>query len=262
MNERTVIGGVSYETVGSSTSNLLIRCNGTARIQWGSRLIDLVKNGKLATPDAKEFIFVIQNESQINDDGIYIMEQDETTKILLYKNNQKYDLSRTDLYISATDKQNITAEQQKQALENLGICFNSLEDVQTAGINQGFVYVLNKKALYLIKDGSAYELSTKQTTASVEDHEQIENENFVNSSDYQISTDISFPRGTIVMFNNVEAVPSGWVVCDGQVHDGISITPPDLTSMFITKIVTLDETDSEASGLQYPDCSVIYIMKL
>jgi hypothetical protein len=32
MSERTVIGGVSYETIGSNTSNLLLRCNGTARI--------------------------------------------------------------------------------------------------------------------------------------------------------------------------------------------------------------------------------------
>jgi hypothetical protein len=32
MSERTTIGGTVYETVGSTSSNLLLRCNGTARI--------------------------------------------------------------------------------------------------------------------------------------------------------------------------------------------------------------------------------------
>jgi hypothetical protein len=48
MNEKVTIGGTSYETVGSKSSNLLLRCNGTARIEWGDKLIDLIKNGKIA----------------------------------------------------------------------------------------------------------------------------------------------------------------------------------------------------------------------
>ena len=48
MSERTTIGGIVYESIGSSSSNLLLKCNGTARIQWGEKLIDLVKNGKIA----------------------------------------------------------------------------------------------------------------------------------------------------------------------------------------------------------------------
>ena len=53
MSERTIIGGVSYEAIGSSTSNLLLKCNGTARIQWGSKLIDLIKNGKIALTNSE-----------------------------------------------------------------------------------------------------------------------------------------------------------------------------------------------------------------
>jgi hypothetical protein len=52
MSERTTIGGVVYESLGSSTSNLLLKCNGTARIQWGGKLIDLIKNGKIASEDS------------------------------------------------------------------------------------------------------------------------------------------------------------------------------------------------------------------
>jgi hypothetical protein len=32
MSEKTTIGGTIYETLGSSDSNLLLKCNGTARI--------------------------------------------------------------------------------------------------------------------------------------------------------------------------------------------------------------------------------------
>jgi hypothetical protein len=49
MSERTTIGGTVYEAIGSSSSNLLLKCNGTARIQWGGKLIDLIKNGKIAS---------------------------------------------------------------------------------------------------------------------------------------------------------------------------------------------------------------------
>jgi len=54
MSDRTVIGGTTYETVGSPSSNLLLRCNGTARIQWGTKLIDLIKNGKIVSDSSKE----------------------------------------------------------------------------------------------------------------------------------------------------------------------------------------------------------------
>ena len=57
MNERTTIGGVVYESIGSSTSNLLLKCNGVARIQWGNKLIDLIKNGHVNTqPQTDAFV--------------------------------------------------------------------------------------------------------------------------------------------------------------------------------------------------------------
>jgi hypothetical protein len=51
MSERTTIGGTAYASVGSTSSTLLLKCNGTARIQWGNKLIDLIKNGKIASSD-------------------------------------------------------------------------------------------------------------------------------------------------------------------------------------------------------------------
>ena len=92
MMEKTTIGGTTYDSIGSSSSNLLLKCNGTARIQWGGKLIDLIKNGKLAvdTNNNSVQIFVVSNESEIKSDGIYVITEEENPKLCICKNGQQY----------------------------------------------------------------------------------------------------------------------------------------------------------------------------
>lgn len=168
MSERTTIGGVSYETIGSSSSNLLLKCNGTARIQWGNKLIDLIKNGKIASENASDKIFIVSNESDINSDGIYVLTADEGDQLWIYKNGEKYNLTRTDLYISASNKQDLTAEQKTQALENVGFYFNTLEELKKSEIKNGIVYVLDKQNLFTIKDGVVSDFTIKLNSVTVE----------------------------------------------------------------------------------------------
>ena len=89
MSERTTIGGTVYEAIGSSSSNLLLKCNGTARIQWGGKLIDLIKNGKIASGDSQELIFIITDESEIKSDGIYLLTTQESNKLWISKDGNK-----------------------------------------------------------------------------------------------------------------------------------------------------------------------------
>lgn len=180
MMEKTTIGGTTYDSIGSSSSNLLLKCNGTARIQWGNKLIDLIKNGKIASGGANEQIFIISDESQIKSDGIYILNTGESSQLLVYKNKQKYNLTESNLYISATNKQNITVDQKQQALENIGIYYNTLEEVENAKIQNGIVYVIDSKTLYTIKDGLIEEFEAKLQTITVE--EQIDQGNKINNS--------------------------------------------------------------------------------
>jgi hypothetical protein len=100
MSDRTTIGGVAYETIGSSSSNLLLKCNGTARIQWGNKLIDLIKNGKIAVEDSKNLLFIVDDESKIKEEGIYIITSENSQQLWVCKDNNKYNLTETDLYIS------------------------------------------------------------------------------------------------------------------------------------------------------------------
>lgn len=94
MSERTTIGGVTYESVGSSNSNLLLKCNGTARIQWGNKLIDLIKNGKIVTSSGVQ-IYIISNESDIQSDGIYVIVKENLIQLWICKNKNKYNLSES-----------------------------------------------------------------------------------------------------------------------------------------------------------------------
>lgn len=180
MSERTTIGGTVYETVGSSTSNLLLRCNGTARIQWGTKLIDLVKNGKIASGDSSAQISVVSNESDIKTDGIYVINAEKSSRLIIRKNSENYDFTDTELYISANNKQELTVEQQKQAMENIGMYYDTLDDVEKSGIQNGIVYVLEDRSLYTIKDGVILEFEAKLKTVSVE--KENEDGERINSS--------------------------------------------------------------------------------
>lgn len=180
MSERTTIGGTVYESIGSSSSNLLLKCNGTARIQWGNKLIDLIKNGKIAAGDSSGQVSIISDESDIKSDGIYVIDKEERPQLWVCKNGEHYNLTGTDLYISASTKQTITAEQQKQALENIGIYYNTLQDVENAGIQNGLVYVIEDRNLYTITNGVISEFEAKLKTVTVE--QEDEQGEVINSS--------------------------------------------------------------------------------
>ena len=173
MNERTTIGGITYESVGSSSANLLLKCNGTARIQWGSKLIDLIKNGKIVSENSKDLIFIIKDKSEITVDGIYIIES-ENPQFWVRKNGNNYDLTGTDLYISTNTKQNLTSEQKTQALNNIGVQYNTLQDLQNSNMQNGIAYIIDTKTLYTIKEGIIEEFSAKLKTITVDKEEQSE----------------------------------------------------------------------------------------
>lgn len=245
MSERTTIGGVMYESVGSSSSNLLLKCNGTARIQWGSKFIDLIKDGKIATEQSSELpINIISEESKIKTDGIYVLDTKESTQFIIRKNGKHYNLNGTELYLSTTNKQNITAEQKQQASENLGLYFNTLEEVKNSNIQNGLAYVLSTKKLYAIQNGVIEEFLIKSQPVSVE------STNIDSGEDIQSSFKIV--KGMIMMYSGTQAIPEGWALCDGLTHvynDEIIITP-NLVEKFIRYDNTVETYD------------VVFIIKL
>lgn len=188
MSERTTIGGVVYESIGSSSSNLLLKCNGTARIQWGNKLIDLIKNGKIVSGDTSTQIFIVSDKKEIKQDGIYLINNEKSQELWICKKGEQYNLNNANLYISANTKQDITAEQQKQALCNIGFYYETIEDVKNAKIQNGLVYVLEDKTLYSINNGVIEEFEAKLKTVTVE--KENKTGEFINSQ-YKIVLSVS-----------------------------------------------------------------------
>ena len=182
MSERTTIGGVVYESVGSSSSNLLLKCNGTARIQWGNKLIDLIRNGKLASESANTTVSIISQESDIKSDGIYLLNNDTSSQLWISKDGQNYNITSENLYISALNKQDITAEQKYQALENIGIYYNTLEELQEAQLQNGVAYVIQDQTLYTIKNGVIKEFQATMKTVSVEVNNNNDNGEYISNT--------------------------------------------------------------------------------
>lgn len=235
MNERTTIGGTVYETVGSSSSNLLLRCNGTARIQWGNKLIDLVKNGKLASGDSPGGVFIISNESEIKSDGIYILNNETSSQLWICSKGKHYNLTGKDLYISASTKQDITVDQQKQVLENMNMYFNTIDDVINAGIKNGLIYIEELKKFYYLTDGKVELLQTMLVADSVE---KLKNQEDLNQADQ-----LYFTKGMIIMYLSTQPIPTGWAKCDGAsyTYNGESVITPLIESnndsyIFIVKL--------------------------
>lgn len=94
MNERVTIGGTSYEAVGSKSSNLLLRCNGTARIEWGDKLIDLIKNGKIAVENNSPQLQLISSENEIRKDGIYVIPGEDIAKLIIRIKGTNYTFNK------------------------------------------------------------------------------------------------------------------------------------------------------------------------
>lgn len=219
MSERTTIGGTTYESVGSSSSNLLLKSNGTVRVQWGGKLIDLVKNGKIASGDSSIKIAVVQDISEIKTDGVYVVNNEEQSlQLIVSKNGEQYNLTSADLYISASKKQDTTVEQRKQALENIGMYYNTLEDVQKSGIQEGIVYVLDTQTLYTIKEGIITEFEAKLKTVTVE-KEKEEGENINSSVKITLSVDdkeyLLLSNDTITVHYSLQLKDSARLMSEG-----------------------------------------------
>ena len=169
MSEKTTIGGTVYESIGSNSSNLLLKCNGTARIQWGNKLIDLVKNGKLAV-DKSSPVIIVTNESEMKSDGLYILNSQKSSQFYIRKDGKCYNLTGTDLYVSTNRDQDFTATQKQTALKNIGLYYNTLSELENSDIENGIVYVLETNTLYTINNKVLTPIQSNIQSVAVENN--------------------------------------------------------------------------------------------
>ena len=198
MSEKTTIGGTVYESIGSNSSNLLLKCNGTARIQWGNKLIDLVKNGKLAV-DKSSPVTIVTNESEMKSDGLYILNSQKSSQFYIRKDGKCYNLTGTDLYVSTNSDQDFTATQKQTALKNIGLYYNTLSELENSDIENGIVYVLETNTLYTINNKVLTPIQSNIQSVAVENN--INNQEGIINSFTKIIICINSEE-YITLFNN------------------------------------------------------------
>lgn len=151
------IFGSGYDTVGSSNSNFLIKTKGKVKIQWGSKYIDLIKDGKINV-DSK-FIF---KEKEVGvKDGIYVIGDGDDAKVVISIGGSQIDLKGEigTTYVSFLGEQETTSEQKYTALQNIGFIYKDLSAVQTNGLQNGVVYIESDQKLYIVQNGQLSEFT-------------------------------------------------------------------------------------------------------
>lgn len=150
--------GKSYTTVGESSSDLILKCRGDIKIQWGKKFIDLIKDGKI-NAGSKDLIYSVSDESKINQlqNGIYFVTEDGSLWVVVggQKINLKEAIGTT--YVSFLGKQETTGEQKHMALTNIGFVYPSIGEAQASGLSNGIVYVEGNQKLYIVLDGQLSE---------------------------------------------------------------------------------------------------------
>lgn len=149
--------GRTYETIGSTGSDFIIKTKGQVKIQWGGKFIDIVKDGKLAV-DA-DTIKSVNSLSDITSDGLYLVKENGSIYVYIDGNliNLVGEVGTT--YISFNGKQTTTGSQKQQALSNIGLIYPTLEDALLEDINNGFVYIINTQKIYVVDNGKYFEYS-------------------------------------------------------------------------------------------------------
>ena len=161
---KTNMFGKTYNTIGSTDSNFIIKTKGDLKVQWGNKYIDVIKNGKIASEGSK-LLFIIDNPDEIKQNGLYLINSTEGAEVWLNIDGTKVNLSGGEngtTYISYMTEQQLTSDQQHQAMSNIGFYYKDIDSAKQAHIISGIIYVENENKLYIAKDGSLIEYTIQQ----------------------------------------------------------------------------------------------------
>lgn len=149
--------GRSYSSVGSSSSDFVIKTKGQVKIQWGNKFIDLIKDGKINVNS--KFIYTIDTIDNIGSkDGLYITDDDS---VYLKSGDTVINLVGEvgTVYVSFMEEQQTTSDQKYTALKNIGFIYDSLDQVDSTALQNGLIYVQQEQKLYLVSNGQLQEFS-------------------------------------------------------------------------------------------------------
>lgn len=150
--------GRSYSQIGDSNSDFLIKTRGQVKIQWGSKFIDLIKDGKINTNS--NFIYQVATKSKIGSkDGIYITKDDGF--IYLQSGGTLIPLLGEvgTTYVSFLEGQETQSDSKYNALKNIGFLYPDLSSINDDSLKNGIIYIESEQKLYIVKDGALTEFT-------------------------------------------------------------------------------------------------------
>ena len=142
--------GHSYNEIGDTKTDFVIKTRGLVKVQWGRKFIDIVRDGKLNVDlDIVERVHTADDIG--NQDGIYVTDDGN---VFLMCGGQLISLvgDGEGTYVSYIGDQQTTQEAKLQALKNIGIVFKTIEDAK-AVITEGFVYIQQDQTFYTVTNG-------------------------------------------------------------------------------------------------------------
>lgn len=164
---KTNMFGKTYNTIGSTDSNFIIRTKGDLKVQWGGKFIDVIKNGKLASAGA-DILKVASSSDDISSNGVYLVPTDEGNEVWVSIDGTKVNIAGEvgTTYVSfLTEQKEVTADQKYTALVNAGLYYETLEDAQEAGVKAGLIFIVGENKLYIAKDGQLSEYIASATSS-------------------------------------------------------------------------------------------------
>lgn len=165
--ERTNMFGKTYNTIGSTDSNFIIKTKGDLKVQWGGKFIDVIKNGKLAS-DKVDILKVASSSDDISSNGVYLVPTEEGNEVWISIDGTKVNITKEvgTTYVSfLTEQKEVTADQKYTALVNAGLYYETLEDAQKVGVKAGLIFIVGENKLYIAKDGQLSEYIASQGTS-------------------------------------------------------------------------------------------------
>lgn len=165
---KTNMFGKTYNTIGSTDSNFLIKTKGDLKVQWGGKFIDIIKNGKLASAGA-DILKVATSSDEISSNGIYLVPTEEGNEVWISIDGTKVNLAGEvgTTYVSfLAEQKEVTADQKYTALTNAGFYYETLEQAKASGIKAGIIFVEGDGKLYVVREGELqdYYLTQQQLT--------------------------------------------------------------------------------------------------
>lgn len=148
--------GRAYSQIGNSKSDVLIKTRGQIKIQWGTKFIDLIKDGKINADSS--CIFTVESIDKIGvKDGFYVIDDSIYLKIGDSPPlNLIGEVGTT--YVSFLE-QETTSEQKYTALQNIGFIYKDMDSISDNSLKNGIIYLESEQKLYIVKDGNLTEFT-------------------------------------------------------------------------------------------------------